>query len=160
MAHRSCANTKQISILSWWSSRMVPVKKSIGLFSQYNLLLATGAFYSDQTSHHSKVEGLITTSLYYRYVTLDLPFHIAKANNKSKSAWWSIHSAPKSLPCIWFRKSRILTLGHPHKHRKNFSCSRTRFGLIHSFYMPNKTTIVPINSQVFVNYCKTYDDEL
>ena len=40
----------------------------------------------------------------------------SKANNKSKSVWWSIHPAPKSLPCIWFSKSRILTLGHPHKH--------------------------------------------
>ena len=27
-----------------------------------------------------------------------------------------IHPAPKSLPCIWFSESRILTLGHPHKH--------------------------------------------
>ena len=40
----------------------------------------------------------------------------SKANNKSKSVWWSIHPAPKSLPCIWFSESRILTLGHPHKH--------------------------------------------
>ena len=40
----------------------------------------------------------------------------SKANNKSKSVWWSIHPAPKSLPCIWFSGSRILTLGHPHKH--------------------------------------------
>ena len=31
----------------------------------------------------------------------------SKANNKSKLVWWSIHPAPKS---------RILTLGHPHKH--------------------------------------------
>ena len=37
-------------------------------------------------------------------------------NNKSKSVWWSIHPAPKSLPCIWFSESRILTLGQPHKH--------------------------------------------
>ena len=37
-------------------------------------------------------------------------------NNRSKSAWWSIHSAPKSLACIWFSESRILTLGHPHNH--------------------------------------------
>ena len=40
----------------------------------------------------------------------------SKANNKSKSVWWSIHPAPKSLPCIRFSESRILTLGHPHKH--------------------------------------------
>ena len=40
----------------------------------------------------------------------------SKANNKSKSVWWSIHPAPKSLPCIQFSESRILTLGHPHKH--------------------------------------------
>ena len=40
----------------------------------------------------------------------------SKANNKSKSVWWSIHPAPKSLPCIWFSESRILTLGHLHKH--------------------------------------------
>ena len=40
----------------------------------------------------------------------------SKANNKSKSVWRSIHPAPKSLPCIWFSESRILTLGHPHKH--------------------------------------------
>ena len=42
----------------------------------------------------------------------------SKANNKSKSVWWSIHPAPKSLPCIWFSESRILTLGHPHQHCK------------------------------------------
>ena len=40
----------------------------------------------------------------------------SKANNKSKSVWWSIHPAPKSLPCIQFSESRILTLGHSHKH--------------------------------------------
>ena len=40
----------------------------------------------------------------------------SKANNKSKSVWWSIHPAPKSLSCIWFSESRMLTLGHPHKH--------------------------------------------
>ena len=40
----------------------------------------------------------------------------SKANNKSKSVWWSIHPAPKSFPCIRFSESRILTLGHPHKH--------------------------------------------
>ena len=40
----------------------------------------------------------------------------SKANNKSKSVWWSIHPTPKSLLCTWFSKSRILTLGHPHKH--------------------------------------------
>ena len=40
----------------------------------------------------------------------------SKANNKSKSVWWSIHPAPKSLPCTWFSESHILTLGHPHKH--------------------------------------------
>jgi len=40
----------------------------------------------------------------------------SKANNKSKSVWWSIHPAPKSLPCIQFSESRILTLGQPHKH--------------------------------------------
>ena len=39
-----------------------------------------------------------------------------KANNKSKSVWWSIHPAPKSLPCIRFSESHLLTLGHPHKH--------------------------------------------
>ena len=40
----------------------------------------------------------------------------SEANNKSKLVWWSIHPAPKSLSCIWFSESRILTLGHPHKH--------------------------------------------
>ena len=39
----------------------------------------------------------------------------SKANNKSKSVWWSIHPAPKSLPCIWFSESHILTLGQAHK---------------------------------------------
>ena len=47
----------------------------------------------------------------------------SKINDKSKSSWWSIHSAPKSFLCIRFSESRILTLGHPHK--------RCRISLVH-----------------------------
>ena len=72
----------------------------------------------EKLSYHSKVfkQGLF----YHRLSTIgkSLRFTIlySKVNNKSKSVWWSIHPAPKSLPCIWFSESRILTLGHPNKH--------------------------------------------
>ena len=36
-----------------------------------------------------------------------LPFQISRVNDKSKLVWWSIHSAPRSLPCIRFSEYRI-----------------------------------------------------
>ena len=87
----------------------------------------------------------------------DLPSHIAEANNKSKSAWWSIHSTPKSLPCIWFNESRILTLGHPHKHCRmslvdelssDKSMDSTSQTNIYRFFTSLRFCVTPIRSSV------------
>ena len=66
--------------------------------------------------HHSKVQTRFDRRLSTIGKSLRFTIPHSKANNKSKSVWWSIHPAPKSLPCIRFSESRILTLGHPHKH--------------------------------------------
>ena len=76
--------------------------------------------------HHTILrlkQKLQRTSSLYMGKSLRFTIPNSKINDKSKSSWWSIHSAPKSFLCIRFSKSRILTLGHPHK--------RCRISLVH-----------------------------
>ncbi len=66
--------------------------------------------------YHSKLQARFDRRFSTIGKSLRFTIPYSKANNKSKSVWWSIHPAPKSLPCIRFSESRILTLGHPRKH--------------------------------------------
>ena len=89
----------------------------LGWTSPYNLRLATTAVYKGKKYlYHSKFKHGFDLRLFTIGKSLRFTIPYSKANNKSKSVWWSIHPAPKSLPCIRFSESRILTLGHPHKH--------------------------------------------
>ena len=86
--------------------------------SPYFLRLATTALYKGKRNTYTILRFKQGFDRCLSTIGKSLRFTIpySKANNKSKSAWWSIHPAPKSLPCTWFSESRILTLGHPHKH--------------------------------------------
>ena len=96
----------------------------VGSFSPYDLRLATTALYQGENCHtilRFKQGFDHRLSAMGNSLRFTIPY--SKANNKSKSVWWSIHLAPKSLPCIRFSESRILTLGHPHKHCRIFFLS-------------------------------------
>ena len=89
----------------------------LGWTSPYILRLASIALYKGkncQTILRFEQDFDRRLSTIGKSLRFTIPY--SKANNKSKSVWWSIHPAPKSLPCIWFSESHILTLGHPHKH--------------------------------------------
>lgn len=88
----------------------------LGWSSPYNLRLAQLPCTREKYLYHSKFKQGFDRRLFTIGKSLRFTIPYSKANNKSKSVWWSIHPAPKSLPCIWFSESRILTLGHPHKH--------------------------------------------
>ena len=103
-----------------------PAGNGSGSSSPYNLLLAKAALYKGKYLYHSKFKQGFDRRLFTIGKSLRFTIPYSKANNKSKSVWWSIHPAPKSLPCIRFRKSRILTLGHPHKH--------CRISLVHELH--------------------------
>ena len=89
----------------------------LGWSSPYNLRLAKTALYKEKNTYtilRLKQGFDRRLSTIGKSLRFTIPY--SKVNNKSKSVWWSIHPAPKSLPCIWFSESRILTLDHPHKH--------------------------------------------
>ena len=89
----------------------------LGWTSPYILWLATTAVYKGKNYHtilRFKQGFDRRLSTMGKSLRFTIPY--SKENNKSKSVWWSIHPAPKSLPCIRFSESRILTLGNPHKH--------------------------------------------
>ena len=85
--------------------------------SPYNLRLAAAALYQGKNCHtilrfKQGFDRRLSTMV--KSLRFTIPY--SKANKKGKLVWWSIHPAPKSLPCIWFSESRILTLSHPHRH--------------------------------------------
>ena len=88
-----------------------------GWTSPYVLRLATTALYKGKNTYtilRFKQGFDHRLSTMGKSLRFTIPY--SKANNESKSVWWSIHPTPKSLPCIRFSESRILTLSHPHKH--------------------------------------------
>ena len=92
-------------------------KTGLGWASPYILRLATNVVYKGRnclTILRLKQGFDRCRTTMGKSLRFTIPY--STANKKSKSVWWSIHPAPKSLPCIWFSESRILTLGHPHKH--------------------------------------------